>query len=330
MDPKPKNLESVDSDQDDQIIDGFTGLTAAVLSQEYFSPFEVKFSESSPHTISLTSEDVTSILLSPNIWQDQKKLEPYINPNNNEEFIVICVGDPSQEEAMDRLAHEHAFQTICLPITLWHLKSSIQNYLKLQQKILNSEQSRKLVEDTSESIKYVLRVSRELNGIRDTNKLLSLILMKAREISNADAGSIYVVQWQDPSKTSIADSPGASGTINFKITQNETVHLNLSEFEVPISETSIVGNAVIHEKSININDLYKLDPDRTKNPYNAQHDRSWDEKIGYQCRSMLTVPMFDISNRVIGVIQLINRSNSLYIRFGSRAPVFRSRFEVRL
>ena len=93
----------------------------------------------------------------------------------------------------------------------------------------------------------------------------------------------------------------------FKVTQNATVTQALDEFRMPITEDSIVGNAVIKEESINIPDLYLLNPDRNQNPHRAQHDRTWDKKIGYQCRSMLTLPMFDISHQVIGVIQLINR-----------------------
>ena len=77
--------------------------------------------------------------------------------------------------------------------------------------------------------------------------------------------------------------------------------------ELKPGERLIVGNSVIHATSINIPDLYKLDADPAKNPYNAKHNRTWDMKTGYQTRSMLTLPMIDISNRVIGVIQLINR-----------------------
>jgi hypothetical protein len=94
------------------------------------------------------------------------------------------------------------------------------------------------------------------------------------------------------------------------VTQNESVKQNLAEYQLPISEDSMVGNAVIHATSINIPDLYRLDPNPDKNPFRARYNKTWDERLGYQCRSMLTLPMFDISHRVIGVIQLINRKRS--------------------
>ena len=97
------------------------------------------------------------------------------------------------------------------------------------------------------------------------------------------------------------------GTIQFRFTQNHSIKQNLSEFSMPVNEGSIVGNACIHEISINIPDIYRLSVNPSENPYAARHDRTWDQRIGYETHSMLTVPMFDISHNVIGVIQLINR-----------------------
>src|SRR5690606_3158932 len=130
------------------------------------------------------------------------------------------------------------------------------------------------------NIKYVLEISRELNGFRDVDRLLSLILEKARAVTQADAGSIYVVE-----KSKDNNEPES---IVFKITQNNSTNINLSEFRMPISDQSIVGNSVLHAKSINIPDLYALDKDPSKNPFNAHHDASWDERNNYMCRSMLS------------------------------------------
>ncbi len=295
MTAQAHNLEeSLRDDGSELPLTDYLQLKAAILSKEWFNHYQ----KDSPddHSLVLSSSDIKLHVIGRNALSN---LSAIVEELQTFDLIVYCMdaNETKQPEVLAGLTH---VVFLNLPITAAQASNYLASYETLQKKLIMSSHASKLVEETSDSIKYVLRVSRELNGIRDTNKLLSLILKKAREICNADAGSIYVVERLGQE---------TSGSIHFKITQNESVHLNLQEFKIPISETSIVGNAVIHQTSINIPDLYKLDADRSKNPYNAQHDRSWDARIGYQCRSMLTVPMFDISNRVIGVIQLINRKH---------------------
>jgi K+-sensing histidine kinase KdpD len=105
-------------------------------------------------------------------------------------------------------------------------------------------EEKKSADETLQNVKHVLSISRELNGIRDVNKLLTIILQKAREVTHADAGSIYVVEQE-----------GQGSNLIFKISQNESINLNLSEFKMKISDKSIVGNSIIHMKTINIPDL---------------------------------------------------------------------------
>ena len=75
-----------------------------------------------------------------------------------------------------------------------------------------------------EEVKYVLSISRELNGERDIPKLLNLILKKAREVTKADAGSIYTL-----------DAPAGKGVtegkLRFRFTQNDSISQDLTEFK---------------------------------------------------------------------------------------------------
>lgn len=195
-------------------------------------------------------------------------------------------------------------QTASLPMTRssWHacLSSARQIYRVVGQTKNSSDD----VKSQAANIANLMSISRELNGERDIPKLLNLILLRAREVCSADAGSIYTIESTlNNGPTMVSET---SDVLHFRFTQNHSIKQNLTEFKIPINKNSIVGNAVLRAESINISDLYKLDPDPTKNPYGIKHDRTWDLKIGYQSRSMLTVPMFDISHQVIGVIQLIN------------------------
>ena len=66
--------------------------------------------------------------------------------------------------------------------------------------------------------------------------------------------------------------------------------------------SSIAGYAATTGEPLVIEDVYRLPPDQ---PYTF--NRSFDEKYGYRAKSMLTIPMKDHRDAVIGVLQLINR-----------------------
>jgi HD-GYP domain-containing protein (c-di-GMP phosphodiesterase class II) len=65
---------------------------------------------------------------------------------------------------------------------------------------------------------------------------------------------------------------------------------------LPVDDKTIVGRAVISRQLINIPNMAEV-----------QSNRRFDETSGYRTRSMLTVPMINQRDEVIGVIQLINR-----------------------
>jgi HD-GYP domain-containing protein (c-di-GMP phosphodiesterase class II) len=139
----------------------------------------------------------------------------------------------------------------------------------------------------------LVTIARALTQERDIDKLLGLILEKSRFITGADAGSIYVLE----------SAPGdAPPMLRFKLSQNDSVTFQSSEFTIPVSTKSIAGAAALIKQPIMIADVYALDPSK---PYTFA--RSFDERVGYRSVSMLTVPMISAEDEVIGVIQLINK-----------------------
>lgn len=150
-------------------------------------------------------------------------------------------------------------------------------------------------------------IGRALSQERDTQRLLNLILLRAREVTGADAGSVYVVE---------GDAEGPSEhLIRFTESQNDSRTITSEGFTMPVSSTSIVGACVLASEVINIPDLYNLDaPGQGNNTWGFVHDKSFDEKSNYQSRSLLTIPMVSARSQVIGVIQLINRRKAGVLR----------------
>ena len=134
-------------------------------------------------------------------------------------------------------------------------------------------------------------IARAISTQRNVDTLLGVILQKCRLVTNADAGSVYVVE---------ATERGA--LLRFKLTQNDSVRFDSTEFTMPISTRSIAGAVALDKKVINIANVNDLPPSA---PFGF--DRSFDERVGYTTRSMLTLPLISQQDEVIGVIQLINR-----------------------
>jgi HD-GYP domain-containing protein (c-di-GMP phosphodiesterase class II) len=143
----------------------------------------------------------------------------------------------------------------------------------------------------------LIATSRALSSERDIRKLLALILEKCRQVTGADAGSVYVLE---------GDGAPAEKRLHFMLSQNDSIAIDLQEFTLGVDEKSIVGKAVLTARPINVPDLDRLG-DAAHNPWGVRHNRSFDDKTGYRARSMLTVPMLSAMGEVIGVIQLINR-----------------------
>jgi HD-GYP domain-containing protein (c-di-GMP phosphodiesterase class II) len=149
------------------------------------------------------------------------------------------------------------------------------------------------------------RVGIALSETHDVERLLALILSSAREITGADAGSLYLAEQAGGS----ADGP-ASGAANgaektrqlrFRLTQNDSVQFPYTEHTLPITESSMAGYCALHGKVIELADAYRI-PKSMPFRFNS----SFDEQAGYRTRSLVTLPMKNGKGEVLGVLQLIN------------------------
>ncbi|HXB57279.1 MAG TPA: HD domain-containing phosphohydrolase [Vicinamibacteria bacterium] len=140
------------------------------------------------------------------------------------------------------------------------------------------------------------RIGVALSAERDIKKLLELILLKSREITNADAGSLYLVERGKDHESN------EDARLRFKLSQNDSVVVPFEEQTMPLNETSIAGYVALSGRDVNVANAYQLPAG-----FPFKISRSFDEKSGYRTRSMLVVPMRDHEHRVIGVVQLINK-----------------------
>jgi HD-GYP domain-containing protein (c-di-GMP phosphodiesterase class II) len=242
----------------------------------------------------LRNQEGGGLLVAPaEVWGYHRELlRPYATRLAEGELAVILLGSPRE---IDPHATGRSLVAI-LPgePSADELAVAIQTGFSLLEARSRAESRGKHLNRYRYELSELIEISKALTTEREIDKLLNLILEKARFITGADAGSIYVVEGEDPDLH--------RRLLRFKLSQNESVKFDAREFTVPISPRSIAGSAVLHRKAINLVDVYDIPPD-----LGYSFDPSFDRRIGYRTRSMLTAPLINHRGDVTGVLQLINK-----------------------
>ncbi len=164
------------------------------------------------------------------------------------------------------------------------------------------------METREKHLSYLLRtltdVGVALSIEKNHSRLLELILVKAQEITHADGGTLYTCS--------------ENKELKFEIMLNKSMHLhfggsrenpaNFNNLELYNEQGEpnmhlLAPHAAITGKTINIKNTYrnkKFDLSGTKN---------FDKIMNYHSKMLLTVPMSNHLNEVIGVLQLVNSIN---------------------
>jgi HD-GYP domain-containing protein (c-di-GMP phosphodiesterase class II) len=154
--------------------------------------------------------------------------------------------------------------------------------------------------------KSIIETDSELNKIRDYDLLLERILLEARKVANADAGSIYVREVEDVTGVKVEK-------LAIKYAQNDTLMKRLSSgqkliysvFKIDIDEKTISGYCALAKKLINVADAYNLPEDAI-----YTFGNSFDMVSDYRTGSVLDIPLLTAEAKLLGVIQIINALDS--------------------
>ncbi|MGD0225621.1 MAG: HD domain-containing phosphohydrolase [Terriglobia bacterium] len=166
------------------------------------------------------------------------------------------------------------------------VEKAFENLRAQEEQDRTRQELRQAVSDLETLNKIGVALSTE----RNTDSLLELILSKSREITYADAGSLYLVD----------EEIGGGKQLVFKLTQNDSHSVPFRQFKMDIDTRSISGYAAATGQILNIKDAYRI----RNLPFRLNRD--FDQKFGYRTKSMLVLPMKNQKDEVIGVLQLIN------------------------
>jgi HD-GYP domain-containing protein (c-di-GMP phosphodiesterase class II) len=164
-------------------------------------------------------------------------------------------------------------------------------YEHLRERARNDELESRLKQREQE-LEEVNKVGIAMSTIRDHDSLLNMILKKSRELSRADAGSLYLLDEAD----------GDGKSLRWKLAQNDSIDVSFEERVLPITKKSMAGYVALTGETLVIEDAYQL-------PAGAEYsiNTSFDLENGYLTKSLLVFPMTNHVGEIIGVLQLINR-----------------------
>jgi len=152
--------------------------------------------------------------------------------------------------------------------------------------LLQSEQ-----QNAAEMLEHILEVGRALASEKELDNLLGLVLDYGRRMTGADGSSIYT---RDP-----------NGKLYLRLWQNRSTNQTSDAQKTLVGDYSIAGYVASTGEVISIDDAYAI-PESAPYRFNPASDRS----IGYRTVSMLTLPLKNKADEVVGVLQLINRKES--------------------
>jgi HD-GYP domain-containing protein (c-di-GMP phosphodiesterase class II) len=153
-----------------------------------------------------------------------------------------------------------------------------------------------------ERLSRLNKIGVALSAKEDLRELLEMILLGAKELTYADAGTLYLVT--------------DDKTLRFEIVSTDSLDMAWGGVgqecvpfpEIPLFDSDgspndqmVVCYCALSGKTLNIPDAYNMER------FNFTGTRQFDVKTGYRSKSFLNVPLKNYKHEVIGVLQLLNR-----------------------
>ncbi|CAK0768429.1 HD-GYP domain-containing protein [Gammaproteobacteria bacterium] len=253
---------------------------------------EIKLLEPRATTISLAKNldfSLPLLLVGDSLELFDAKILKAIQENRARVLFVLA---GTQTELPEEAAGFPIFCFLSRPIHARVLENMLHAALENMALRLGHEELEQNLAKAFVEIDELNKIGAALSAEHDTSKLLEMILQKSREITNSDAGALYLVE---------EDENTQSRVLRFMLTQNDSVNVPFNSFTIPIDKSRVSSYVALTGKVLHIEDAYNL-------PDDAQYgfSKDFDAQISYRTKSILAVPMRNHKGEVIGVLQLLN------------------------
>lgn len=162
-----------------------------------------------------------------------------------------------------------------------------------------------LHENQLHRLREINKITIAISHEKNLNKLLDMVLYKAIEVTNSDAGTLYLKDASNKKLIFTAVQNRSKnirlGGIAEKITWNP---LNLFKEDSQANTEMVAVLCALTNRPFLIDDVYNY------GSFNFKGAKEFDKMNSYRTKSMLVVPMKNYKSHIIGVLQLINKMDN--------------------
>jgi len=162
------------------------------------------------------------------------------------------------------------------------------------------------IEKQEKHINTLNEIGMALSSENNLDKLLEMILSEAKKFTNTDGGTLYLVSKDEE-------------FLNFKVVITDSLNIKMGGTEGEIkwpalklhkedgsqNREMVAALSALEKRIIDIPDVYEADG------FNFEGTKRFDASTGYRSQSMLVIPMLNYEKEVIGVLQLINKKDTV-------------------
>lgn len=208
---------------------------------------------------------------------------------------ILAVVEPFEADAVLR-SFPFLDDVVLRPLTPMVFRRRLEHAIEAMHSRHAMQLLTKALERTGDQLARLNQIGVRLSAERDTSTFLDLILTASRQLTGADAGSLYLVERGEGRQGSKVD------LLRMKLAQSASLVLSFEETVIPFDPNSIAGYVIRSGVMVNLADVSKV-PEGL--PFRVS--RSFDDASGYRTKSLLAVPMKDHMGKAVGVVQLINK-----------------------
>ncbi|MDH5717601.1 MAG: GAF domain-containing protein [Spirochaetia bacterium] len=247
--------------------------------------------------ISVNIEYIVWLMTEEFLLNNENKVKEFVKEriSSNYKFIILS-NNIHNVKIRNLLPDELIFQIFPANIDFLILEKTIENAFQVLSLFNENIKLQADLTLSTQDIQNLTKVGQALGSEHDFDKLIQLILQKSRELVSADGGSIYLVERKKNNQKPTH--------LRFK---KSALDLSSDEFLLPIDTKSIAGYVAQKGVHLNIDDVYNL-PKDVEYSFNPVFDRQYN----YHTKSIMTVPIKNHRNEVIGVLQLVNRKTDFH------------------
>ena len=149
-------------------------------------------------------------------------------------------------------------------------------------------------------LRKVIPIGVSLSAERDFNRLLESLVVEAQGVTNADAGTLYLVE-DDALKFVILRNTSLNMAMGGTSGQEITFYpVKLHNADGSENRSNVVSYSALTHKRVNIINAYETEG------FDFSGTKAFDQRTKYHSESFLTIPLENKDSKLIGVLQLIN------------------------